>query len=105
MKVFHAVTGQFRESRYGFGAWSTFTYNQFVFTYVYSFPFTDFKKVLDDGGYHRNSKDDENELKSSGYMTQTVDDNGEAQYEESDDDIDELFDADEDYGDGNSEQY
>ena len=66
---------------------------------------TDFKKVLDDGGYHRNSKDDENELKSSGYMTQTVDDNGEAQYEESDDDIDELFDADEDYGDGNSEQY
>ena len=65
---------------------------------------TDFKKVLDDGGYHRNSKDDENELKSSGYMTQTVDDNGEAQYEESDDDIDELFDA-EDYGDGNSEQY
>ena len=63
---------------------------------------TDFKKVLDDGGYHRNSKDDENELKSSGYMTQTVDDNGEAQYEESDDDIDELFDADEDYGDGNS---
>lgn len=38
-------------------------------------------------------------------MTQTVDDNGEAQYEESDDDIDELFDADEDYGDGNSEQY
>ena len=54
---------------------------------------------------HRNSKDDENELKSSGYMTQTVDDNGEAQYEESDDDIDELFDADEDYGDGNSEQY
>ena len=66
---------------------------------------TDFKKVLDDGGYHRNSKDDENELKSSGYMTQTVDDTGEAQYEESDDDIDELFDADEDYGDGNSEQY
>ena len=66
---------------------------------------TDFKKVLDDGGYHRNSKDDENELKSSGYMTQTVDGNGEAQYEESDDDIDELFDADEDYGDGNSEQY
>ena len=66
---------------------------------------TDFKKVLDDGGYHRNIKDDENELKSSGYMTQTVDDNGEAQYEESDDDIDELFDADEDYGDGNSEQY
>ena len=66
---------------------------------------TDFKKVLDDGGYHRNSKDDENELKSSGYMTQTVDDNGEAQYEESDDDIDELFGADEDYGDGNSEQY
>ena len=66
---------------------------------------TDFKKVLDDGGYHRNSKDDENELKSSGYMTQTVDDNGKAQYEESDDDIDELFDADEDYGDGNSEQY
>ena len=66
---------------------------------------TDFKKVLDDGGYHRNSKDDENELKSSGYMTQTVDDNGESQYEESDDDIDELFDADEDYGDGNSEQY
>ena len=66
---------------------------------------TDFKKVLDDGGYHRNSKDDENELKSSGYMTQTVDDNGEAQYEESDDDIDELFDADEDYGDGNSEKY
>ncbi len=66
---------------------------------------TDFKKVLDDGGYHRNSKDDENELKSSGYMTQTVDDNGEAQYEESDDDIDELFAADEDYGDGNSEQY
>ena len=66
---------------------------------------TDFKKVLDDGGYHRNSKDDENELKSSGYMTQTVDDNGEVQYEESDDDIDELFDADEDYGDGNSEQY
>ena len=66
---------------------------------------TDFKKVLDNGGYHRNSKDDENELKSSGYMTQTVDDNGEAQYEESDDDIDELFDADEDYGDGNSEQY
>ena len=45
MKVFHAVTGQFRESRYGFGAWSTFTYNQFVFTYVYSFPFTDFKEV------------------------------------------------------------
>ena len=38
-------------------------------------------------------------------MTQTVDDNGEAQYEESDDDIDELFDADEHYGDGNSEQY
>ena len=66
---------------------------------------TDFKKVLDDGGYHRNSKDDENELKSSGYMTQTVDDNGEAQYEDEDSELDEVFDADEDYGDGNSEQY
>lgn len=66
---------------------------------------TDFKKVLDDGGYHRNSKDDENELKSSGYMTQTVDDNGEAQYEDEDSELDEIFDADEDYGDGNSEQY
>ena len=48
-------------------------------------------KVLDDGGYYRNSKDDENELKSSGYMTQTVDDNDAAQYEESDDDIDGTF--------------
>ena len=66
---------------------------------------TDFKKVLDDGGYHRNSKDDENELKSSGYMTQTVDDNGEAQYEDEDSELDEIFDADEHYGDGNSEQY
>jgi hypothetical protein len=47
MKVFHAVTGQFRESRYGFGAWSTFTYNQFVFTYVYSFPFTELRNEED----------------------------------------------------------
>lgn len=66
---------------------------------------TDFKKVLDDGGYHRNSKDDENELKSSGYMTQSVDDNGEAQYEDDDSDLEEMLDADEDYGDGNSDQY
>ena len=28
---------------------------------------TDFKKVLDDGGYKRNSRDEENELKNAGY--------------------------------------
>ncbi len=84
---------------------------------------TDFKKVLDDGNYRRNSKDEESELKHAGNTIQTFDESGEAQYvedmdesadymeddgldeEDFDEDLSDDFDVDEDYGDGNADIY
>ena len=63
---------------------------------------TDFKKVLDDGGYKKqpdekmSSRTLRYHAEKQGVMT-TMEELG---YEE-DDDFDELFDDDEDYGDGN----
>ena len=70
---------------------------------------TDFKKVLDDGGYKRSSRDEENELKNAGYHAEKQGDDGEATIEElgSDDDdfdYDSLDDDYDDYGDGNIEE-
>ncbi len=84
---------------------------------------TDFKKVLDDGNYRRNSKDEESELKHAGNTIQTFDESGEAQYvedidesadymeddgldeEDFEEDLSDEFDVDEDYGDGNADIY
>ena len=61
---------------------------------------TDFKKVLDDGGYRRNSKDDEAEYAKNGSTIQTVGDEGFVDVEDANyDDNDSLDDMD-DYGDG-----
>ena len=71
---------------------------------------TDFKKVLDDGGYKRNSRDEENELKNAGYHAEKQGDDGEATMEELGSDDDDDFDLDgfdddfDDYGDGNREE-
>ena len=71
---------------------------------------TDFKKVLDDGGYKRNSRDEENELKNAGYHAEKQGDDGEATMEElgseDDDDFDfgDFEDDFDDYGDGNREE-
>ena len=70
---------------------------------------TDFKKVLDDGGYKRSSRDEENELKNAGYHAEKQGDDGEATIEElgSEDDefdYDSLDDDYDDYGDGNIEE-
>ena len=66
---------------------------------------TDFKKVLEDGNNRRYSKSDESELKQAGFMEQTVDEFGEAKYEDLADDFDEGYDVDDSYDDGNSDQY
>ena len=70
---------------------------------------TDFKKVLDDGGYKRSSRDEENELKNAGYHAEKQGDDGEATIEElgseyDDFDYDSLDDDYDDYGDGNIEE-
>ena len=71
---------------------------------------TDFKKVLDDGGYKRNSRDEENELKNAGYHAEKQGDDGEATMEELGSEDDDDFDFDDfeddfdDYGDGNREE-
>ena len=66
---------------------------------------TDFKKVLDDGKYQRNSRDNEQEYANSGSMSiQTVSEDGE--YVDAEDAIygsDDSFDDMDDYGDGNSD--
>ena len=66
---------------------------------------TDFKKVLEDGNNRRYSKSDESELKQAGFMEQTVDEFGETKYEDLADDLDEGYDVDDSYDDGNSDQY
>ena len=64
---------------------------------------TDFKKVLDDGGYRRNAKEEEAEYAKSGSMT--IQEAGEDGFEDAadaeySDDFDDDF---EDYGDGNAD--
>jgi len=61
---------------------------------------TDFKKVLDDGGYRRNSKEEEAEYAKSGSTIQTVGDEGFVDVEDADYDDDGSFDDMDDYGDG-----
>jgi len=64
---------------------------------------TDFKKVLDDGGYRRSSKEDEAEFAKSGASIQTVGDEGFEDAEDANYDGDDSFDEMDDYGDGNSD--
>lgn len=66
------------------------------------------KKVLDDGGYKRSSRDEENELKNAGYHAEKQGDDGEATMKNSEQkmtifDYDSLDDDYDDYGDGNIE--
>jgi DNA-directed RNA polymerase subunit beta len=71
---------------------------------------TDFKKVLDDGG-RRYNKSDEDELKGAGFSEVSQDETGAEAYSElggesDDDDFDDFGMADdEDYGDGNADNY
>ena len=69
---------------------------------------TDFKKVLDEGnGYRRNSREEEAEYKAGGMSTVTLNEDGTEDAVDSDDgaDFDMADDFDDDYGDGNSDEY
>jgi DNA-directed RNA polymerase subunit beta len=64
---------------------------------------TDFKKVLDDGNYRRNSKDDEAELAKAGSLIQTVGEEGFENADDADYSDDSLEDDMDDYSDGNKD--
>ena len=63
---------------------------------------TDFKKVLDDGDYHRNSRNDEAEMSRSGFSAVSLKEDGEEHEDMNSDDL--VEEADEDYGDGDIEE-
>ena len=65
---------------------------------------TDFKKVLDDGGYRRSSKEEEAEYAKSGSTIQTVGTDGFEDVEDADYGTEDAFDDVDDYGDGSIEE-
>ena len=64
---------------------------------------TDFKKVLDDGRYRRDSREEEAEYAKNGSTIQTVGEDGFEDAEDVEYAGDDAFDDADDYGDGNSD--
>ncbi|MBQ2472650.1 MAG: DNA-directed RNA polymerase subunit beta [Lachnospira sp.] len=64
---------------------------------------TDFKKVLDDGNYRRNSREQEAEYAKAGSTIQEIGEDGFEDATDVDDSFDDSFDEADDYGDGSEE--
>ena len=64
---------------------------------------TDFKKVLDDGNYRRNSREQEAEYAKAGSTIQEIGEDGFENATDVDDSFDDSYDEADDYGDGSEE--